>query len=174
MKPKRLWMAIETKQNSNLALDSDLTIVSNEATSALARLMDVSYRGTIDYEGETLEQCEAEIRGTIEGKYGQFLSEASFCVLTDDKIVSACLITLWKNQPLIAFSMTDPEFQGQGLAKKLILNSMNVLAHNAYKVLYLVVTNGNTAAQNLYRKIGFKDLGEALPGEPPPPTNLEK
>jgi ribosomal protein S18 acetylase RimI-like enzyme len=63
--------------------------------------------------------------------------------------------------------MTDPEYQGKGFAKQLILKAMDSLADN-YNVLYLVVTNGNTAAQNLYLKIGFKELSEALPGQPPP------
>jgi GNAT superfamily N-acetyltransferase len=139
-----------------------------EDVSALARLMDVAYRGTIDHEGETLEQCAEEIASTIGGKYGVFVSEASFLISRDDKAVAACLITMWKNQPLIAFTMTDPEYQRQGFSQALIEESIRALADIDESVLYLVVTDGNTSAQNLYRKIGFKDLGIALPGQAPP------
>jgi ribosomal protein S18 acetylase RimI-like enzyme len=148
--------------------DSDLRIIKPDDASALARLMDVSYRGTIDHEGETLQQCKEEILATVNGKYGPFISKSSFAIYKDNKVVSACLITIWKEQPLIAFSMTDPEYQGKGFAKQLILKAIDELAKDSFKTLYLVVTDGNTAAQNLYHKIGFKELGEALPKQPPP------
>lgn len=111
-KPKRLWMAIKNKKQHEFNWDSGLAAIQVENVSELARLMDVSYQGTIDHEGETLEQCVAEMRSTIDGKYGPFVANASCIIFKDQKAVSACLITIWKNQPLIAFSMTDPEYQG--------------------------------------------------------------
>lgn len=33
-----------------------------------------------------------------------------------------------------------------------------------YKVLYLVVTEGNAPAEHVYRKLGFESLGPAIPG----------
>ncbi len=41
-------------------MDSDSNLVRADDSLALARLMDVSYLGTIDYEGETLDQSEGE------------------------------------------------------------------------------------------------------------------
>lgn len=161
-------MAIKNQKNLDFVWDSDLKVIRPEDAFALARLMDVSYRETIDHEGETLQQCEEEMLATIHGKYGPFISQSSSVIFKDNKAVSACLITIWKEQPLIAFSMTDPEYQRKGFAKQLILKAIDELAKKSFKTLYLVVTNGNTAAQNLYHKIGFQELGEALPKQPPP------
>jgi D-citramalate synthase len=75
-----------------------------------AKVMNLLTKGSLNHLQHQLkktpEQHFSEIRETIEGKYGRFLSEASFCISKNSKIVAACLITLWKNQPLIAFSMT--------------------------------------------------------------------
>jgi GNAT superfamily N-acetyltransferase len=135
---------------------------------ALAKLMDESYRGTIDHEGETLEQCAEEMCGTLSGKYGPYISEASFLAEINGVPASACLITRWQERPLIAFTMTSPNFQRKGLNRALIEKSVDALAKMGETVLYLVVTDGNTAAKNLYRKMGFKELGRAYSKQPPP------
>lgn len=140
------------------------TVVRLEHAKALAQLLEVSYRGTIEHEGETPEQCFDEMKGTIEGKYGPIISEASFVSLQGSIAKSASLITLWKDFPLLAFSMTDPAYQGRGLAGLLIRKSMFALKAAGYKVLYLVVTEGNTPAVKLYRRLGFEFLGPAIPG----------
>lgn len=168
MKRLRNWMSVRTdvaKENRNV---SDLKDIALQDLNILAHLMNVSYQETIDHEGETFEQCVSEMRDTIMGKYGPFVPEASKLILRDGKAAAGCLITMWKGKPLIAFSMTDPDYQRQGLSKFLILEAMKALSQIGEQVLYLVVTDGNTPAQALYRKIGFKDLGEALPGQPPP------
>lgn len=134
----------------------------------LAQLMDEAYQGTIDHEGETREQCEQEMRGTINGKYGEFVPDASHMIVTDGVAAAACLVTMWQGKPLIAFSMTSPKYQQQGLSRLLIEKAISALHQNDEGTLYLVVTDGNTSAQNLYSKIGFKELGVALPKTPPP------
>lgn len=161
-------MAIKIEKNSECRPDSESRNIRIEDSTSLARLMHNSYRGTIDYEGETLQQCEDEMLATIKNKYGLFDQNSSSVVFRDGKAVSVCMITIWNAQPLIAFSMTDPDYQGQGFAKQLIFRALNELARGAYKTLYLVVTDGNTAAQNLYRRMGFKEIGEALPNKPVP------
>jgi ribosomal protein S18 acetylase RimI-like enzyme len=122
----------------------------------LGILMLESYRGTIDYEGETEEDAISEIRETINGKYGPLLEECSF-VIEDEQALSACIIT-WSEKeklPLLAFSMTHPDFKNQGMATFLLKKSINALLAEGYKKLYLVVTEGNLEAQHLYEKMGF-------------------
>jgi GNAT superfamily N-acetyltransferase len=130
--------------------------------------MDSSYSGTIDHEGETLAQCIQEMRDTIQGKYGPFIAEASFVVISENAPASAILITEWKGQPLIAYTMSDKRFQGKGLAKYLIARSISALHFSKRKELFLVVTEGNFSAEKLYEAMGFKRSGAALPGTPPP------
>jgi len=135
---------------------------------ALAILMDRAYTGTIDHEGETLEQCQDEMQGTLTGRYGPFLDFASFAVFEAGHALSASLVTLYKEKPLLAFSMTAPEAQGKGYAGFLIERSITALAEHGHREFHLVVTDGNTPAERLYRKLGFITLGSALPGQAAP------
>jgi len=130
--------------------------------------MDRAYQGTIDHEGESLEQCEQEMQDVISGKYGRLIEEASNLILVGNEAVAACLVTMWKEKPLIAFSMADPGQQRKGFSKALIEKAMESLRSLQEPVLYLVVTDGNLPAQNLYYKVGFKQLGPAVAGESPP------
>ena len=103
---------LDGHSNENHELDSRAVgRASIDDVDALAELMDESYRSTIDFEGETLQQCADEIRGVLCGKYGPRISEASFVAVVDDEIASACLVILWKGKPLIAYTMTSPRFQ---------------------------------------------------------------
>jgi GNAT superfamily N-acetyltransferase len=132
--------------------------VRPEDASALGVLMERAFRGTIDDEGETLEQFVGEMRETLRGKYGPFVFEASFCVEAPDtgKLVAASLVTIWNELPLLAFSATDPEFQGKGLGTALIERSIFRMKELGYRELHLGVTDGNAPAQRLYAKLGFR------------------
>lgn len=174
----RNWMRIST------ALDIERTFydrglasrtVNIEDVDRLAILMDRACRNTIDWERETPEQCRDEMHGTLSGKYGPFLADASFVIVglptldsLEGDILAASLVTLWNEKPLLAFSMTAPDAQGKGYAGFLIERSISALVKHGYPEFFLVVTGGNTAAERLYARLGFVSLGPARPGEPPP------
>lgn len=165
----RNWMKISVqKLNFPLSPEFDCRSIDLAQANSLGQLMDSSYQGTIDYEGETLEQCVQEMMDTINGKYGAFIQEASFVVYSQKQPVSAILITEWKGQPLVAYTMTDKNFQGKGLAKYILGKSISALTTSSWTELFLVVTEGNLSAEKLYEKVGFKKAGQALPGTPPP------
>jgi GNAT superfamily N-acetyltransferase len=134
--------------------------ISHDDIEALGLLMLEAYRGTIDYEGETLEEAISEVRGTLEGKYGTFLSDCSYMIEERGEAVSASMVTFSEElkQPLLAFSMTHPDFKRQGMAVFLLKKTINALADRGFEDLYLVVTDGNVEAQDLYRKMGFKKV----------------
>ena len=124
---------------------------------ALAQLMLEAYQGTIDYEGETLEDAISEVKGTINGKYGTFLQKCSFIIENNGKAISATIVT-WMdamNMPLLAFSMTLPLCKNRGMTTFLLKKTMNALVGEGYKELYLVVTEANIPAKHLYEKLGF-------------------
>jgi predicted GNAT family acetyltransferase len=132
--------------------------ISAKDMRSLGMLMLESYRGTIDYDGETEEDAISEIRETINGKYGALLEQCSFLVEEDGQALSSCIIT-WSEKeklPLLAFSMTHPDFKNQGMAAFLLKKSISALLAQGYKELYLVVTDGNVEAQHLYEKMGFQ------------------
>jgi hypothetical protein len=71
---------------------------------ALANLLDASYRNTIDYDGESLEDCILETSEVMDNKYGPVLP-ASY-IMFDGSLktaIGAVLVTLWEAEPLIAF-----------------------------------------------------------------------
>lgn len=126
--------------------------------NSLARLMFEAYQGTIDYQGETLEDAAEEVQDTINGKYGTLLEQCSFVIEDKGQIISACIVTLLeeKGMPLLTFAMTHPSSKNQGMGTFLIKRSISALLNQGYKELFLVVTEGNSIAQHLYEKIGFR------------------
>jgi RimJ/RimL family protein N-acetyltransferase len=125
-------------------------------TEALASLMLAAYRETIDYDGETLEDALFQIRGVFQGKFGVFQDLSSFAIEEEGRLLSATIITLWQGRPLVAFSMTRPEFKNMGMATYLLKSSINALLTFGQKELYLMVTDGNEPAQRLCEKVGFQ------------------
>lgn len=123
---------------------------------ALGALMYAAYHGTIDDEGETPEESAAEMRRTLEGQYGALLQSCSFVIEHDRRMLAATIVTEWRDAPLLAFAMTRPEAQGRGMAAFLIRRSINALLADGHTELLLAVTEGNTPAQHLYEKLGFR------------------
>jgi ribosomal protein S18 acetylase RimI-like enzyme len=134
--------------------------ISETDVRALAELMLEAYKGTVDYEGETLEDAISEVQGTINGKYGPFLQKCSFIIEENMKAISASMVT-WSDtmdMPLLAFSMTLPIYRNRGMATFLLKKSMNALIGEGYSQIYLVVTETNIPAKHLYEKIGFTPI----------------
>lgn len=162
MNAHRRTMALSTASiAADEAAPSRVRLLGPADAPALARLMLDAYRGTIDDEGESLEGAVAEVNKTLAGGYGPMVWKASFVVPSaDDPSVldSASLVTLSRDEPLLAFSVTRPAVKGRGLAGGLIRASVRSLARLGHARIVLVVTAGNTPAERLYEKLGFRDI----------------
>jgi len=128
---------------------------------ALAALMLDAYRGTVDYDGESLNDALREIDHVCSGSYGRFLSDCSFVLDGEAGLNSACLVTLLNEgkpdeTPLLAFAMTRKRDQRRGLSSALILRSVAALSGLGYSRLSLAVTADNLPARRLYEKLGFR------------------
>lgn len=127
----------------------------------LADLMLAAFRGTVDDEGEDLDQARDEVRRTFAGSYGRLLWNASFVVEGEratPAFLSASVITFWQDLPLLSFSVTHPQAERRGLATALIRQSARTLTGQGYARLDLFVTRGNAPAERLYEKLGFHDV----------------
>ena len=128
---------------------------------ALATLMLQAYRGTIDDEGETPEETLGAVQQLFEGGFGALLWAVSEVIDDFDaagpRLISATLVTLWEDRPLLAFTITAPDQQRQGLARAGMQRVMNRLRAGDESELRLVVTRGNVAAEALYASLGFVD-----------------
>ncbi len=132
--------------------------ISKDDAESLGQLMLEAFRGTIDYEGETLAESIAEVNDTLNGKYGPFLERCSFLIEQDREAVCAVIVTFFEEMtlPLLSFAMTHPEYQSEGMSSHLIMRSINALLDEGYNEAYLVVTEGNSPAIHMAQKIGFK------------------
>lgn len=162
MSNKRRMMSLELAGFSKRTMPSlaSRPLVENDY-HPLARLMFDAYHGTIDDAGEPFDAAVEEVQRTFAGEYGRMLWDASFAINADQAagvIAAATVVTFWQQAPLLAFSITMPRAQRQGLAASLIGRSALALLSQGHTQLVLFVTRGNVAAERLYEKLGFQDV----------------
>ncbi len=133
-------------------------------SDALAQLMWEAYRGTVDDEGETLAEVHATVRQYFAGDFGAPTPSVSEVTERDGVLVAATLLTQWLGGPFVAFTMTAPQAQRQGLARAGLVRAINRLADGDEPWLRLVVTQGNSRAEALYESVGF--LPVPVPEQP--------
>jgi len=155
--PSRLRMTVDLGPATAPAqpLDGARALRPERDREALARLMLAAYRGTVDDEGETEADALDAIGLLLAGEFGTHDGEASEVVERDGEIVAATLLTNWDGGPFLAFSMTDPAHQRQGLARNGLARAMGRLAARGETRLDLMVTAANDRAIALYRSLGF-------------------
>lgn len=130
---------------------------STDDAEALARLMLDAYQGTIDADGsETLEDARTEVAGYFSPDR-QPMPEHSFVALDGDTPVAAVLVARHEGLPLIAYVMTAAAHKGRGLATALTELSLGSLHASGERRVHLWVTRGNTAAERIYERIGFRE-----------------
>lgn len=129
---------------------------------ALARLMLDAYRGTIDYDGETIVEARAEVDGWFASV--EALAAQSLVASEAGAIVCAVLLSRVDGLPFVAYLYTDPEWKNQGLGEGLMRSVMALLAAAGEARIHLWVTVGNGPAERMYERLGFAEL---LPAESP-------
>lgn len=148
---------------------AELRSVRPTDRQVLGELMYRAYIGTIDYEGEDLGKCFAEVDRTMAGEYGVFDFASSVIAEVEHGIVaSAVLLTRWRGQPFVAFVMTLPEYWRRGLARGCLLRAMQTLQLVGEHEIRLMVTAANARAVALYAALGFHferpDTSRVCPG----------
>lgn len=128
---------------------------------ALADLMIDAYRGTIDYDGETLEDALAEVHAYLAGERGgQPWLTISCLAFEDDRLVGACLIGEWSERqlPIIAYILVRAESKRLGIGRQMLSNVLKVLKENGFPEVRAVITEGNEPSENLFHKLGFQKI----------------
>lgn len=137
-------------------LDPFARAVSPDDGPLLADLMFNAYRGTPDDEGEGPDAARAETRRLLDGAYGLFDFDASELTLRAGAPAAATLVTRYRDDALIAFSITAPAFRRTGLARAGLLRTLARLAAAGHPAAHLAVTTHNTPARALYASLGFR------------------
>lgn len=119
-----------------------------------------SYYGTIDYDGETIEDALKEVESYYSGTSNQFWLRYSWLAFLENELASACLVGFWKerNVPLIAYIMTTPRWKANHLATSALLRSLQSLSDQKYAEVRAVITEGNNPSEKIFTRIGFKRL----------------
>jgi RimJ/RimL family protein N-acetyltransferase len=130
---------------------------------ALAELMIDAYRGTIDYDDETIEDALGEVNAYMRGDRGGVpLLDVSQLAFLGGILVSACLVAEWdeRQQPVIAYVMTRAKSKNQGFARRVLVSTLKKLKSDGYGGVRAVITEGNSASEHLFIDQGFRRVSE--------------
>lgn len=141
-----------------LDFEVDLRPPTESDRDELAVLMLEAYRGTIDYEGETLKEARQEVSSYFESSP---LLTSSYVALIDGTLAGAILLSNWEGKPLVGYVMTRPEYKNQGLGTLLLRESLRALREAGETKVHAFITEGNTASEALFRGAG----GDRVAGE---------
>ena len=139
-----------------IELESPLTSrqLAYDDGALLGTLIYNALQGTVDNAGETKEYWQKEASMTLRNR-DNFLWHASSIILAGDLPVSTAVISLEGDNAFLLYAMTDPHFQGRGLASAQIHRCLDLLQKSGITTLRLCVTEQNHQALRLYQKLGF-------------------
>lgn len=126
---------------------------------ALADVMLDAYRGTVDYDGEDLDDARTEVAGYLDASVGDApLLGASRVALEDGRLVSACLVASWglRDRPLVGYVMTRADAKRRGLGRALLTDAVSALCRAGHPDVRAVITEGNTPSERLFETVGFR------------------
>jgi len=127
----------------------------------LAELMISAYRGTIDYDDESVEDAVDEVEAYLAGERGgEPLLEESRLAFVGDQLVGACLAGMWdeRGAPLISYIMTRAEWKNRGVARYLLGAVLQALQEKGYAEVRAAITVGNTPSEQLFAGMGFQKV----------------
>jgi len=130
----------------------DMRSITPDDLHGLARLMLDAYVGTIDYEGENLDDAVGEVRSYLEN--GHPLLDRSYLAESEAGIVSAVLVSLSEGIPFIGYVMTAPDYKSLGLGRLVTTASLAALAQDGYEKVVFYITEGNLPSEALFGAVG--------------------
>lgn len=92
------------------------------------------------------------------------LWDASLGVQIGDRIESAVILTVFREEPLFAFCLTRPGHRRRGFCRSLMIEALHALRQAGRPRAHLYVTRANDPAVNLYAQLGFASLPEDAEG----------
>jgi RimJ/RimL family protein N-acetyltransferase len=131
--------------------DAEIRSITENDLDVLANLMLDAYIGTIDYEGETLQEAVGEVESYFDGEP---MIEHSFAASIDGEIASTVLVLLWQGGPFIGYARTVPAYKNKGLGRLLVAATMTSLHQVDHTHLTLFITEGNTPSEAMFKAVG--------------------
>jgi lactoylglutathione lyase len=122
----------------------------------LARLMLDAYRGTIDDEGESIDDAREEVDGWLASAPN--LDSSRVVEASDGTLASAVLVSRLGELPIIAYAMTAPPHRSRGLASSLLSEVVSSLASKDERAVVAFITDGNLPSERVFTRAGFERL----------------
>ena len=86
--------------------------------------------------------------------------ESYFIVaLEGETVLGFCIIRVFDGEAELYNIAVAPEYRRQYIAEDMLREAMSYAKNNDASAVYLEVRKSNTAAQSLYKKVGFNDIG---------------
>lgn len=144
---------MDVVRGAGAPVPGDVTVrsVSVEDWPELADLMLDAYTGTIDYDGEDLDDAMAEVGSFLDGD--PWLTH-SRVAMVDEGIASAVLVSGLDGEPFIGYVMTRAAHKRRGLGRMLVSSAMSSLAAAGHTRVAFYITVGNTASERLFMGLG--------------------
>jgi len=153
----RLWKRALPNAFSLGAMPASLRNVKLEDIPALGALFSTAFFETIDDSGHTETQYASKAAAILQGRYGEWISQASWTIEQMGKLRSACLVSDFKPYgcPVIAIVATAPALKRSGDGGTLLDAAMASLAALGHRECCAMVTVGNVASERLFLSRGF-------------------
>ncbi|MBS2002966.1 MAG: GNAT family N-acetyltransferase [Cyanobacteria bacterium SZAS LIN-5] len=130
--------------------------LNEEDSIMVGDLLFKSFRGSIDDEGQTRNQWRQLALST----FNRGICRTSSLVLLDGNVPICAMVVvkrgLHRERRSLDLAMTHPDYRGQGLAERLIRQCLHNLRETGIGAVSLWVTEQNTPALGLYRRLGFE------------------
>jgi L-amino acid N-acyltransferase YncA len=121
-------------------------------SQSLAVLVLEGYRGTIDDEGETLDDARQFVAASFSEEP---LLDASWLVLDGQRLAAALFVRRWQARPLVTFVVTHPAYRGRRLAALILERAIFSLLGSGETHLLAAISEGNLASERLFSGFGF-------------------
>lgn len=160
--------SIESARLPELSENMKFEIYNESQREEISRVILKANEGEIDqivfpHFFGTLENCKKLVEDIEKNVYGEYEKAFSWILRNDDQIISTCLMTIRNNGDTgyIPDIVIDPDYQGKGLGKALLIHSMKKIIDGEPDIVKvdLDVTLENNA-RFLYKSVGFKNVRE--------------
>jgi len=125
--------------------------ITKDDLSELAGLMLDAYRGTIDYDDETLEDALEEVASYFSDEP---MIEHSYVASIGGTPASAVLVSRNRGNPFVGYVMTASDHKNTGLGRLVVAAAMASLRRVGHTDVGLFITEGNLPSEALFADLG--------------------
>lgn len=129
--------------------------VTDAHRDALATLLLAAYRGTIDDEGEDLDDA----RDAIDHYLGIIVRDHSIVVTEAGIPVAISFVVVVGGVHYIDPVAVDPSHKRRGIGRACVVASLRSMADASLSEVGATITDGNVASERLFHGLGFERRG---------------